>query len=26
VQINDNTQYRGKKTPHGKKGDSVEPV
>jgi len=26
VQINDNTQYRGKKTPYGKKGDCVEPV
>jgi hypothetical protein len=26
VKINDNAQYRGKKAPHGKKGDSVEPV
>jgi hypothetical protein len=26
VQIDDTAQYRGKKAPHGKKGDGVEPV
>src|SRR5450756_902010 len=26
MQINDNAQYCGKKAPHGKKGDGVEPV
>src|ERR1019366_4124998 len=26
MQINDSTQYRGKKAPHGKKGDGIEPV
>jgi hypothetical protein len=26
VQINDNAQYRGKKAPHGKERNGVEPV